>query len=480
MVHADFAVHPARSSVASRRAPGPTLWISLWGVFVSNVTLTVLTVALPYIARDLRADRTLTNWVSLGPMLVVALLTPATGRAADTFGRKRLWVWGFTLSLVGMAASAAAPSLYPLLLARVITAMGTAMLVPAALAIITDLYPPEERATPIGYWTSTVAIAPLAGVLLGGALLDVLSWRWLFVAQVALGLPALFAAHVGFEEKKFPAAGRFDWEGSLTIGLAALALMLAATWVGTAGLADPRVLGALAIAVVLGAWAVRIERRAEQPVLPPHLLRDPVVSLSLLSRTALNFSYMGAFMTLPYLLKELWQLSALTISALLIWRPLAMGLAGPFAGTLAPRFGPARLVVWGGYAILLASLAMVWLDAEPNRPLLVACLAVAGVGLGLCAPGSVAVVTERVGSELLGTVSSMMTLSVTLSNALGMAVLFAVVEGTGGVQSAAAYRASFWVGVAVAALGVVLAHALASRATRDQPFTGEAEPPMEW
>lgn len=449
-------------------------------MFVSNVTLTVLTVALPYIARDLHADRTLTNWVSLGPMLVVALLTPATGRAADTYGRKRLWVWGFALSLVGMAASALAPSLYPLLLARVVTAIGTAMLVPAALAITTDLYPPEERATPIGYWTSTVAISPLAGVLLGGALLDVLSWRWLFVAQVALGLPALVAAHFGFEEKKFPATGRFDWEGSLAIGVSALALMLAATWVGSAGLTHPRVLAALAVSAACGAWAVRIERRAEQPVLPPELMRDPIVSLSLSARTALNFSYMGAFMTLPYLLKELWQLSAFAISALLIWRPLAMGLAGPFAGTLAPRFGSARLVVWGGYAILLSSLASVWLDAEPNRPLLVACLAGAGVGLGLCAPGSVAVVTERVGSELLGTVSSMTTLSVTLSNALGMAVMFAVVEGTGGVQSAEAYRASFWVGTAVAALGVLFAHALAARATRKPSFTGEAEPPMEW
>jgi MFS family permease len=450
------------------------LWVSLWSMFVSNITLTVLTVALPYIARDLKADPTLVNWVSLGPMLVVALFTPATGRAADTFGRKRMWLLGLGLSLLGMAASAVSPSIWPLLLARVMTAVGTALLMPAALAITTDLYPPEQRATPIGYWTSVMAISPLAGVLLGGALLDVLSWRWMFVGQVALGLPALIAAHLGFDEQKFPAPGRFDWQGSIAIGLAALALVLATTWLGHAHTHALHAVLALAVCVAATVCAVRIERRAEQPVVPPWLIAEPVVSLSLIARFALTFSYMGAFMILPYLLKELWQMSALAISGVLIWRPLAMGLAGPVAGAWSPRFGATRLVVWGGYFILFSSAAFLWLEAQPNQALLILGLAVAGVGLGLSSPGSVAVVTERVGSELLGTVSSLMTLNATLANALGMAFMFAVVEAKGGIHSPAAYHASFWVGTLVSALGVLSAHALHAQARRVRPLAMHA------
>ncbi len=448
------ATHSAQRSL--------TLWISLWGIFVSNITLTILTVALPSIAQDLGSSPSATNWVSLGPMLVVALCTPAAGRAADVWGRKRIWLVGFGLSLLGMAASALAPSLTPLLIARIVTAIGTGLLLPAALAILTDLYPPTERATPIGYWTSAMALSPLSGVLIGGALLDVISWRYLFVGQVILGLPAFILAAAYFEERKFPQSGRFDIEGSISIGLAALSLMLCASFLGESEARNWALLaGACCIACT--GWAVSAEKRSAQPVLPPELMRQPLVRFSLTARTALTFSYMGAFMILPYLLKELWHLSALAISALLVWRPLAMGITGPLAGRLSARFGAARLVLWGGYCIFVSAAALLWLDERPNPLLLGLGLAIAGVGLGLCAPGSVAVVVERVGSEMLGTVSSLMTLTSTLANALGMAVMFAVVEAAGGVRAPEAYHASFLVGTAVSLVGVVCAHFLLAR-----------------
>jgi MFS family permease len=463
----------ARVPSAARYA----LWVSLWGIFVSNITLTILTLALPYIARDLHAAPAATNWVTLGPMLVVALCTPAAGRASDVLGRKRVWVGGFAISLLGMAASALAPSLGPLLIARVVTAGGTALLIPAALAISTDLFPPEERATPIGYWTSAVAISPLAGVLIGGSLLDVISWRWLFAGQVLLGLPALAAAIWGFEEKRFDTEGPFDVLGSLVIGLAALFFTLAASWLGDPQWRVTWAPAALICALAAALVAVPVERRAAFPVLPPSLLAQPVVSLSLFARIALTFSYMGAFMTLPYLLKEVWRFTALASSLLLIWRPLAMGLTGPFAGRLVYRFGAARLVVWGGYCIFVATAAFLALEGTPNQALVILGLALAGTGLGLCAPGSVAVVTERVGSDLIGTVSAIMTLASSLANALGMAVMFAVVEAAGGVRDPAAYRTSFAVGTVVAALGVFAAHALRQTAPH-RPSRAKPEPPL--
>ncbi len=445
-----------------------TLWIALWGAFVSNVTLTILTIALPSIARDLGSSPAATNWVTLGPMLVVALCTPASGRAADVWGRKRIWITGLGLSLLGMAASALAPSLTPLLLARVVTAVGTALLLPASLSILSDLYPPEKRATPVGYWTSVMGLSPLCGVLIGGALLDTVSWRFLFVGQVALGLPALFLAAYCFEERKFPQRGRFDVEGSSAIGLSALSLMLAASWLGSA---DTRAwaLAAGCVSVVCAFWAVSAERRAAEPVLPPRLMGTSIVQLSLASRVSVTFSYMGAFMIMPYLLKEVWQLPAITISALLIWRPLAMGLSGPLAGPLAARFGSAKLVLWGAYGVLVASALFIGLDAHPNHLLLVFGLAIAGAGLGLAGPGAVAVVVERVGSEMLGSVSSLTTLAASLSNAIGMAAMFAAVEATGGVRAPEAYRASFIVGTVMSLIGVIFAHLLLRRVRTRAP-----------
>ncbi|HEX5660329.1 MAG TPA: MFS transporter, partial [Polyangiales bacterium] len=169
------------------------LVVSLWGVFVSNVTITVLLVALPSIARELNAPMAATNWVSLAPLLAVAACTPLAGGLTDRLGARRIWLAGFVLTLVGIFASAVAPDLPMLILARFVTGVGGALFMPAALAIISALYPPALRATPIGYWTSTVAISPLLGVVIGGYLTELLGWRTLFYGQLAMGLPALLA-----------------------------------------------------------------------------------------------------------------------------------------------------------------------------------------------------------------------------------------------------------------------------------------------
>jgi MFS transporter, DHA2 family, methylenomycin A resistance protein len=433
--------------------------VSLWGIFVSNITLTILIIALPAIAADLPADLALTNWVSFAPMLAVAAITPLAGRAADRYGARRLWLSGFALTLLGIGLSSIAPTLQLLIAARFLTGIGSALFVPAALAITTGLYPPALRATPVGYWTSAVAISPLLGVLLGGYLSELLGWRMLFAGQLLLGLPPLIAGF-SLPEQKGEQHGEFDWEGALAAAIAAGSLLCATTWLGKEALTSARVSGALLVTLVSVIWLYSAEHRAEQPVLPPSLLGQRRVQLALFARVALSFTYMGAFMTLPYLLTNLWGLSQSAVSLALLWRPLAMGMTGPLAGRLSLRFGPATLVLSGAWLVALSAALFVGLGAQPNYIVLTAGLMIAGVGLGVGSPGTVATVSARVGPELLGTVSGLMTLTSTLSNALGMAGMFAVVEASGGVHSAHAYQVSALAGTAVSLLGVCAAYAL--------------------
>lgn len=431
--------------------------VSLWGVFVSNITLTILTIALPRIAEDLDADPGLTNWVTLAPMLVVALLTPAAGRAADLYGRKRMWLTGLTLSLAGMAISGLAPSLPPLLGGRLLTGMGGSMLMPAALAIATQPFPPSERARPIGYWTSTMALSPMLGILLGGWVIEHVTWRWLFAGQIALGLPALLCAALFFDNRRYPVEGRFDVQGAVLIGGAALSAMLGATWLPDYAFFSWRVSGMLLVAGALGAWAVRVEQRVDNPVAPPAVLRDVPIRLALITRSLLSSVYMGVFITLPYFLTEMWHFSPWWISTALLPRPLAMGVTGTFVGKLAARFGASRLVVAGSGLLTLATGMFAMLDTEPALAWLIPALVIAGHGLGLSASGTASIVTSRVSPQLLGTASGLLTLSATLANVLGMAVMFAGVELFGGVQEAIAYRSSFLLGTLLVAVGLALA-----------------------
>jgi DHA2 family methylenomycin A resistance protein-like MFS transporter len=435
------------------------LIVSLWGLFVSNVTLTILVIALPVIAADLRAPLASTNWVSLAPLLAVAAFTPLAGTAADRYGAKRIWLLGFVLTLTGIGASALAPSLPSLVAARFATGVGGALFVPAALAITSAAYPPSERAIPIGYWTSAVAISPLVGVLVGGYLTELLGWRTLFHAQLAIGLPALVAG-LRLPEQEIAARGAFDIAGALTAALAGAALLLACSWLGTMPLAA---LAPVLVAVLATLGLVRIERRAVNPVFPPALLAQAGVQHALLARFAISFTYMGSFMTLPYLLSSLWGLSTAAVALTLALRPLAMGIAGPLAGRLAVRFGTAQLTIAGSWLMLLACLVFALLSGEQSaldQALLSVGLVGAGLGLGIGSPGTVSAVSTRVPVSELGTVSALMTLTSTLANALGMAGMFALVELTGGVHLASAYRWSNLGGALVASLGLVAAHAL--------------------
>jgi DHA2 family methylenomycin A resistance protein-like MFS transporter len=433
--------------------------ISLWGIFVSNVTLTILIIALPVIAKDLPGELSLINWVSLGPLLSVAAITPLAGRAADRFGAKRLWLLGFALTLLGIGASALAPTLPLLIAARLFTGVGSALFVPAALAISSALYPAALRATPIGYWTTTLAISPLLGVLVGGYLTELLGWRMLFVAQLLLGAPVLLAGTLLPAQPRVP-GGPFDVQGSIAAAFASGGLLAATTWLGADIAFTPRVGAALLLTALAGVWLVRAEQRAEDPVFPRALLAARPVQLALAVRSAMSFSYMGGFMTLPYFLTSLWGLSQSRIALTLSWRPLAMGVAGALAGRLSLRFGPAALARFGAWLLVLSTLAFVFLDRDPNYVCLTLGLVLAGFGLGIGSPGTVASVSVRVGPELLGSVSALMTLSATLANALGMAGLFAVVEANGGIHDPRAYRASNLAGGAVATLGLWAAYAL--------------------
>jgi DHA2 family methylenomycin A resistance protein-like MFS transporter len=431
------------------------LLVSLWGVFVSSVTVTVLLVALPSIARELHAPMASTNWVSLAPLLSVAAGTPLAGGLVDRFGAKRIWLVGFVLTLVGILGSALAPDLPLLISSRFVTGLGGALFMPAALAIISALYPPAARTTPIGYWTTTVAISPLLGVVVGGYLTELLGWRTLFYVQFVLGLPALIAGW-SLPAQRGERARSFDWAGSLTAALAVAALLCLFSGVGNRA-------GAGVLALLASVSLVLIERRAPAPIFPPALLSIPAVRHALLSRFALSFTYMGSFMILPYLLGTLWRQGPSQVALALALRPLSMGVAGGLAGRLARRFGTAALTIAGAWLILLSCLAFAALGGAhsgPDQLLLALGLALAGLGLGLGSPGTVASVSARVELSQLGTVSGLMTLTATLANALGMAGMFALVELGGGVGRAEAYRLSSLGGAAMAALGVYAGYAM--------------------
>jgi MFS family permease len=446
----------------------------LIGALATTITITILTIALPPIADDLGASVTDTAWVLLAPIVVSALVSPSSGRIADRVGRKRMWMVGFTIAGAGILASALAPSLAVLIVARIVTGVGTAFALPAGLAIAVAEYPPSQRGLPLGWWTSTTALSPAAGVLLGGVAVEHLSWRWLFWGQLPLIAAALLWGALVFREQRDPRPGKFDLAGALLGGAAVFGVLIAINR-GTAwGWTSAPILGCMAMAVVCAPAFIAVERRAEMPVFPTHLLGDTQVRLAVLARVFIHAAYMGSFVVLPVALMEIGMWTPAAVALGLSPRPIALGLSGPVAGILTTRRDPALITLTG--AMLLTAGVSYLVFMTPNGPYLALCAALVamGIGLGLAGTSSGAIVTSRTDEADLGMVSGFLGVVGAVSNSMGMAVLLSIVTIAGGEKALSAFHWAFGVGAALAACAALSALTLVVAERRDRNRAAQA------
>lgn len=458
----------AHSNSESRvnRLRGNRNWILLvvlLATFATNLSLTFLTVAVNELARYFDASPLDAGWVTFAPMVISALLTPAFARAADMYGRMRIWVAGVAVLIVGMALSAVSPSLWFLILARLVSGVGVAASMPSGLALLTAAYPPAERSKPIGLWTSVIAISPAAGVAMGGIFLGFLSWRWLFIAQIPLAAVALALAFFVFVEERTSQRGRFDFVGASVAGVVIFAFLIVVNRVSTMGLASPTIIACIAAVLAGIPVFLRVEARAENPVIPLDTFSDRAMTLSIVGRALMSAIYMGSFMILPLFFMNVLGYSALLASFAVLIRPLAMGFTGPFIGTIVNRFGATRMALAGGISITLAVGVFSTVGLSAFYPVVAAALVVQGLGLGLTSSATTTIATNRTDPEELGTISGVLSISNSLANSVGMAVMLSIVGIAGGMDDIGAYRISFLFGLGVCLLGIVTLAAMGRR-----------------
>jgi len=452
------------------------LTVVLLATFAVNLTLTILGIAIKPIAQEFGATTGDTAWITLGPIVVASLLTPAAGRVADRFGRRRVWIAGFAVTIAGMALSGIAWSLPTLIAARLVTGIGTAWVMPAGLALATSHYPVQERATPIGLWTATIAFSPALGIV-GGVVVEWLSWRWLFYIQVPMALAALLLAVFVLDEQRIEVKGRFDWSGTVTAALAIFGLLLAVNQAPKEGWTSPFVLACLGVFAVFTPMFLRAENRADNPVVPMRLFREPALANGMVSRFAVNAAYMGSFIVMPLFLANVWGWDLALVSFALLPRPVAMGITGPLIRRLSDRFGEGALTVVGSILVTVAIAILAMLPSTPNYPVLLLALVLQGLGLGLASASIGTVVTQRAPDDLLAPAASVLSLTSQLANSAGIAVLLTVVAVAGGDSDPAAFAPALGVGVALAAIGVVTAARMGRALKSGGPvFTG-IDPP---
>lgn len=301
---------------------------------------TVVNVALPALQRALGAGAAEAQWVMTAYLLTLGALLLAGGAAGDLWGRRRVMLWGTLLFTAASVGCGLAPNPAVLIAARAVQGMGAALVTPASLAILGASFPEAERGRAIGAWAGFGAMTSAVGPLLGGFLVDHLSWRAIFFINVPVAAVAASLAIRFVPESRDPASRRLDFPGAL---LAAAALGLVSWALARAperGFASAGVWAPLAGALAVAAGFVWRELTAKDPMVPFGLFRSADFSGTNLLTLLLYFAFGGAFFFVPFELIRVDGWTATGAGAALLPMPLVMGLFSSFAGRLGDRIGP--------------------------------------------------------------------------------------------------------------------------------------------
>lgn len=465
--------------VAARvEASGSHQWIVLWtvlfGLFTVGFTITILAVSIPTIARDLNASESTLTWVITAPMLAFAVVGPSAGKLGDIFGHRRVYLTGLALAGVFAGLTAVAWNAGSLIAFRLLGAAFGSSAGPASMALINRVFEPAQRARAMGWWSMVMAGGPVLGVVVGGPIVEQLSWRVVFAAQVPLVAAGVAVAALILPETAPGRRPRFDVGGAVTLAVAMGGLLLALNRIGEWGPRHPAVGGGI-VAGVAGLVAfVAIERRAVEPMLPLRWLRTRNFAFPVATQLLLNFAYMGGFILTPLLLQHVLGYGETRTGLLSISRPLAFAIAGPVAGSLAVRVGERTSAAFGAVMVVVSMVLLA--QVRPGSPdvLVIAGLALSGLGLGASSPAMAATIANAVEARHLGIAGAAQQMVSQVGTVVGIQVLQTVqalrAETAGPVTG---YHDAYLVGAAVAALGILTA--LGVRSSREEvPARGDA------
>ena len=453
-----------------------TLWtfaITSVAVFMTTLDNLVVTTAIPVIRRDLHAGINGLEWTVNAYTLVFAVLLLTGAALGDRLGRRRMFAVGLAIFTAASAAAALAPSIGALDAARAVQGLGGAIITPLTLTILSSAVPANRRGLALGAWGGISGLAVAFGPLVGGAVVDGISWHWIFWLNVPIGLVLIPLALLRLQESYGPTK-RFDLRGLVLASAGLFGIVWALVRGNQLGWGSAQIVGSIVAGTVVLALFVLWELRAPAPMLPMRFFRNRTFTLANGVSLFMSFGMFGAIFLLAQFFQTVQGYSPFQAGLrILPWTAMPIFVA-PLAGAFSDRIGGHRLMSVG---LALQAVGLGWIAAisSPTMPYsaIVAPFFISGIGMALFFAPVANVVLSSVRPEEEGQASGANNAIRELGGVFGVAVLASVFSHHGGYQSGAAFVSGLtpavWIGAALVGVGSLAALAIPSRRRERSP-----------
>lgn len=394
------------------------------GMLLSALDQTIVGTAMPRVIADLNGLEHYA-WVFTAYMLASTVTVPIYGKLSDIYGRRPFFIGGMLIFLLGSALSGLAESMTQLIIFRAIQGLGAGAMMPIAIAIIGDIFPPAERAKWQGLIMAVFGLATVVGPALGGWLTDNFGWPWVFYVNMPVGAVAVVAAYFALPRRFVESRHKIDYWGAATLVLGTVPLLLAFSWAGSQyDWGSAQIVGLLSLAVVmLGAFVI-IELRVPEPIINPSLFKNRIFTISVIASFLTAMGMFGATMYLPLFLQGVAGESAAGSGAAMTPMMLGFIVSSIVGGQIVARTGRYRVVALTGFAVgalgmfLLSRMTSAATSGEVVRNMIIV-----GLGIGVSMSLFTIIVQNAFPQRMLGQVTAGLQFFRSIGGTIGIAIL---------------------------------------------------------
>ena len=402
------------------------------GTFLGRLDQTIVNLALPKIILDFGITVSSAGWIATAYILANAIFVPIWGKLGDTIGRKKVYILGFLIFILGSVLAGLSWNLSSMIVFRIIQAIAGSADYPTAMAIITVTFPAgKERTQALGLWSASFAAAAVFGPLIGGPLIDNFSWRSVFLINLPIGIIGLVMALSYIKESvSDKASAIFDWWGAITLGISLSALVLVLDrgldW-GWLSLSSFISYGVMIISFII---FTRVEKKCPEPIIDFKFFKIPTFVNTLVNNFVVFMGMMGGIFLIPVFASTYLGLDATHTGILFIPMAAMMMIFSPLGGSFAGKVEPRYIIALSTVVAAIGLYLFSYLDARSTVWGIIIPLSIMAAGLGFGMAQRTSLIASIVPENEVGVASSVLALVRNIAGAFGIALFGTILSSS--------------------------------------------------